>query len=482
VQSEPSHDEDQFIASAVLLARDNLLPYRDYPFFHLPNLVLVYAVLIKIFGYPFLMARLFTAFCSSLTAVLILFTIINFYKNVKFSLWISILWVFLMEASPLFDSATSVSWNHALGGLLATAGFVSYLAILFQKQNSLYFIFWSGFLISSAVGTRASLVTLVLPMVLGLFFISSQSTFKEFVKLNLPFWAGFIVALLPSIYLFSQAPNNFFFGNLEYAKLNTMYRIDTEFYGAFSLSDKVRFMFKHVLGEPGNFMLIIGASFFSLTSIVMPARPSTLFLKMQILLMMMVAFSLIGSLLPTPSWYQYFYAPIPFMVLCGAMGMAQFISDHPESQKWNILLLVTFALYGGLYASHDIKQTVSIMQVKSWQPVQVHIIGMKLKQSLGAGKVLTLSPVYPLEGGLYIYPALATGPFAWRTSNLISDEQRNRYNILSEVNLNAKMVNDPPVAILVGLERNIEDPLISYAKTNGYEFNYFLDSIHLWVK
>jgi histidinol phosphatase-like PHP family hydrolase len=107
---------------------------------------------------------------------------------------------------------------------------------------------------------------------------------------------------------------------------------------------------------------------------------------------------------------------------------------------------------------------------------------MKLKQSLGAGKVLTLSPVYPLEGGLYIYPALATGPFAWRTSNLISDEQRNRYNILSEVNLNAKMVNDPPVAILVGLERNIEDPLISYAKTNGYEFNYFLDSIHLWVK
>src|SRR5881392_3436095 len=35
------HDEHQFIASGALLARRGLLPYRDYPYFHLPNLVLI---------------------------------------------------------------------------------------------------------------------------------------------------------------------------------------------------------------------------------------------------------------------------------------------------------------------------------------------------------------------------------------------------------------------------------------------------------
>src|SRR5207248_10562117 len=39
------HDEHQFISSAVLLARDGLLPYRDYPYFHMPYLIAVYAAL-----------------------------------------------------------------------------------------------------------------------------------------------------------------------------------------------------------------------------------------------------------------------------------------------------------------------------------------------------------------------------------------------------------------------------------------------------
>src|SRR3982751_2501664 len=33
------HDEHQFIASAALLARRGLLPYRDYPYFHMPHMV-----------------------------------------------------------------------------------------------------------------------------------------------------------------------------------------------------------------------------------------------------------------------------------------------------------------------------------------------------------------------------------------------------------------------------------------------------------
>ena len=33
-----NHDEHQFVASGALIARDGLLPYRDFPYFHVPTL------------------------------------------------------------------------------------------------------------------------------------------------------------------------------------------------------------------------------------------------------------------------------------------------------------------------------------------------------------------------------------------------------------------------------------------------------------
>jgi hypothetical protein len=38
-----NHDEHQFVASGVLLARQGLLPYRDFPYFHVPLLSVIYA-------------------------------------------------------------------------------------------------------------------------------------------------------------------------------------------------------------------------------------------------------------------------------------------------------------------------------------------------------------------------------------------------------------------------------------------------------
>jgi hypothetical protein len=36
-----NHDEHQFVASGALLARNGLLPYRDFVYFHVPLLSLV---------------------------------------------------------------------------------------------------------------------------------------------------------------------------------------------------------------------------------------------------------------------------------------------------------------------------------------------------------------------------------------------------------------------------------------------------------
>ncbi|MHC4359168.1 MAG: hypothetical protein ACYSTQ_10270, partial [Planctomycetota bacterium] len=51
MQKGLAHDEDQFIASGALLAKELILPYKDYPYFHMPNLVFVYGMLFKYSDY-----------------------------------------------------------------------------------------------------------------------------------------------------------------------------------------------------------------------------------------------------------------------------------------------------------------------------------------------------------------------------------------------------------------------------------------------
>src|SRR5436853_6215645 len=68
---ELDHDEHQFVASGALLARHGLLPYRDYPYFHVPYLVFIYAAIFSATDHLLLAASLCSIFCSIATIVLI---------------------------------------------------------------------------------------------------------------------------------------------------------------------------------------------------------------------------------------------------------------------------------------------------------------------------------------------------------------------------------------------------------------------------
>jgi len=86
-----------------------------------------------------------------------------------------------------------------------------------------------------------------------------------------------------------------------------------------------------------------------------------------------------------------------------------------------------------------------------------------------SGKVLTLAPIYPLEGGLDIYPEFSSGPFAWRTAPLLDAADRARYKIVSPADLDELLRHDPPVGIIVGAEPiQMEYPLVQYAMQHNY--------------
>jgi hypothetical protein len=82
VRADYNHDEDQFITSARLLLDEGLLPYRDYPYFHTPYLVFVYALLFALTGnYNLLAALIFSAVCATASVLLVFWMVLYFFSR-----------------------------------------------------------------------------------------------------------------------------------------------------------------------------------------------------------------------------------------------------------------------------------------------------------------------------------------------------------------------------------------------------------------
>ena len=110
----------------------------------------------------------------------------------------------------------------------------------------------------------------------------------------------------------------------------------------------------------------------------------------------------------------------------------------------------------------------TVIHPERWTVMRVHADGVAMAERLAAagvsGKVATLSPVYPLEGGLAVYPELATGPFAYRTADITPPDIAAFYRMTSPTRVAALFDADPPAALLLGFDAALEEPMLAYAK------------------
>ncbi len=121
-----NHDEHQFIASGVLLAQAGLLPYRDYPHFHMPNLVFVNALLFRLTDYYLLAARTLSVLSGWLLLVALYFTALRLFRNTanRARFLIGAGMVLLLGASPMLVYTSGRAWNHDLPAVLSMAAFL----------------------------------------------------------------------------------------------------------------------------------------------------------------------------------------------------------------------------------------------------------------------------------------------------------------------------------------------------------------------
>ncbi len=329
-----------------------------------------------------------------------------------------------------------------------------------------------------AVGTRLSYLTALVPFAGLVILKPGNASWQVRVKGVGALLAGVALALLPVVVLFALAPRSFIFGNIVYPQLNMVYREVLRQQSAMALGGKIVYFMETIAMDWQSPLLYL--PFFTVLLGMLVNRPLWRRLTWRGWFYSALAVSLLaGSFAPTPSWSHYFYAPLPFVILSLGYSLATWETAR-RRPIWLLAALVPAAAGLAMYGQQDLAHLRSLNQPETWVTVRAHRLGEVLSGHVDEGQVLTLAPVFPLEGGLEIYPAFATGPFTWRTAHLLSPEKQLLYGVVSQGSLQTFLAANPPAAILTGFERNtagfepgdpggLETPFIDYAERNGYQ-------------
>ena len=452
-------DENQFVAAGAVLAQHGLLPYRDYPYFHVPNLVFVYAALFRCSNYLLLTSRLFSVFCSlCLLLIIYAFTagkLEHLSKGKRFGITAAV--TICAFADPLFRGTCWRAWNHAFPILLIGLAFLCYLRSR-RRDGAGTWIFATGILTGLAAGSRLTFAPAAFAFLIAMFFSGlGRSAWRQAGW----FCAGTTLGVLPTLILFLLFPKQFAFGNLTYnGQLYPMLCDANALQYQMSLPYKLFYFVTHILVQPGSAALIVGLAYFLFRSRGWRGAIQ----RSSWLLPLLICSLFLGALIPAIPLPQYFYAPMPLVVV----GFAIAISRTKSMLTLDYVMLVLVTTVCAVSTATDYRYLSRLGRPEQWATIRVHRVGCEIAAFAGEGTILSLAPIFPLEGGANIYPQLTAEPFACRGALCMRPWERPEQKMLAPDDLLPLAVSDPPQGILVGSETLLEGAITNFANKSGY--------------
>jgi hypothetical protein len=477
-------DEHQFVAPPALLVQGGYLPYVDYPYFHMPCLIYVYAALTGWAPCKLLAARAVSALCGTATIALLFAAGWRLLGGVRESTrWVLAGGTALTFAcSRLFTYTSGWAWNHDSAVLCTLLAF--FLHVRGLGRARLGYFAAAGFLVGAAVGIRLSFALALVPFALSL--LRGRSSLGARRRLaGLALAAGSAaLALLPAVVPLLTTPDRFFFGNLGYARLSTTFYSHAGD-GPISLPGKLRHAAQVFGTDPGNAALLLLAGC-ALAYLVRGGRARRSAHRSPLLLLAgLLAALAVGALGPSPSQYQYFYMLLPFLTLGVLYAVAAAQADPVAVRRWARLVLAAAVVTGATGLPRWYWPVVNLPSPACWTTVRVHRLGEWVRAHVPAGaRVLTIDPLVPLEGGVKVYPEYAVGRFVMHVGRYMTPEQRHRYDMVWGEELDVLLADRPPDAILASarlLSRTEE--MERYAAAHGFRKLETADGAYrLWVR
>jgi hypothetical protein len=479
MQRDLNHDEHQFLAPAALLAREGLLPYRDYPLFHLPNLVFAYGALDWLSGRLVFSAK---TLCIAASVGIIAILMIVVWRergipiSVRTALAAGVVVGFMYDPVILYTAGKT--WNHEIPTFLLL-GAIVLQAFTFHRP-SLIAAAVAGLLGALSVGTRLTFGPSLVPLFILAFLVAGPPRVR--FQHGVMWSAGAFLGFLPSLWMFALSPEAFLFGNFEFPRLRVSDETNLRVQKTIRLDKKLRFVVKEVIRPSWPLFLL-------LFTIAVPSAWGWLRKRqgsaVAAFAVFVLPFALLGCLAPTRYQYQHFFGFMGVVVLAVAGAAAYRLRTVPRGMAFGVIAVVALTSVLGAAFNSKIRALYAIRQppFSKWFAWKVSQESAVLKTHLSTGVVFTLAPVTALEAGLKIVPELATAPFGLRSAHYVPLDRRLRLKLPAPEDLNSYFQEREPDAVLTGVEDELlEAPLLKYAKQHGYKEIRLSRKKSLWLR
>jgi hypothetical protein len=466
------NDENMYTTAGVLIEHHSL--YTDFGFAQMPYLPIFYNALFRLSGssYHLLQGRLFSIFFAMISIALIY---VITYRLTGQLFW-AIVFMIMFALNHIMVKIAGYAWNVSLPVACSLAALYLFMVSVSEKRIHRLGLWGCGLLLALAVGTKLYYVTSIPAFLIALFVYPRRIPFRQRLsRLLSPLLAGIFIGLLPAMIYAIRAYRAFMFNNVEYHWLNALWRESIGYTRAMGLFSKLLYALElFCLPENAILGVIIG---FMISSAYRAIKNRQLHLAQLIqhehllLTVLLTLLSTITVLIPTPVWDHYFAMLIPYVFVMIAVFSKIDLWQTPTRQRL-LTKLLKIALIIGIICTQIWLSIDQIFAVDSWVTVSAHRTGLMIRQSLASSsagqKIATLSPLFILEADLPIYPELATGPFFYRVGDLMSAQARKDFVSTSRHSFQDLFRTDPPRAILVGEEKDLDPALIDYAIDQHY--------------
>ncbi|HEX5175496.1 MAG TPA: hypothetical protein VFV83_00630 [Chthoniobacteraceae bacterium] len=493
-------DEHQFIVPGLLTMREGLMPYRDYPLFHMPYLVLVHGVLGELTGWPLLTARVLTAVAAWGTLVLLgIYAFRRLAPLPRWRFWIALAIPLLLLSEPIFAATITYAWNHAVPLFFAVLAFALHCRAL-RAEDGRWLCLASGASIAVAACMRLTFLPLIAPFAAALLLLGRRDRLARWKRAGF-FAAGAAFAALPAAFFLVSAPEQFLFGNLEYPKLSTVWRrypiwkenlstfvdpvrgfldpLHEGFHGR-SIDKKLR---RTVAVTVRDNWPIFAAFISSLVVGAIASLRARRWEEPLALLALTLPFVILGCLAPSRFHIQYFFALMPFL----ALGMVELSRGAalwlPCRAAAPAVLIIALSLISAVLGAREYACVRTLFRFESWGAVVAHRLAEQLRADLGPGRILTLDPLLVAEGGAPVYPEVSSGEFGWRTAHLLSQAKRRRLKMVCAFDIDTWLRERPPDGIVLDwTDPQLTPPLIDWARANGFRSRQRVGLLELWSR
>ena len=326
-----------------------------------------------------------------------------------------------------------------------------------------------GVILTVAVFTRLT-TGLIMALFSVILLFQTGRPAKQKIENIIAFTTGCIIAFIWPLYLLLSAPKAIYYNAYVTPRLyvNWLYEIGRVLY-------RPR-VFKYVVLTPANLALILLALCLWIMTSRIRKKSKLPIMQGSVLAILLPLVFFIIAFLPPTMWTQYMAMPVPFMVagLAYPMAFLRNLAAKDEFKRYFFIATgsLGIAVIVAVVAYPVVPTRVAfITHYNKWLPVYAHRISEQIAETIAPGKkILTLAPLYALEGGCEIYTELSAASFVYSIAGLLTEEQRNITHSIGPKQIPALIDDYPPDAMILGVELDIhEKPLLNEAEARGWK-------------